>query len=177
MFELRNILTSLGSRIATAFFVLIIGTVTTCNTAIACSKLPEASTVDIFKQADVVFKGTVVAAESVDLPMDEDIPDGLVYAVKLRWQVEEMYKGQLEKEDWAITTYFCGGVRVTVGEPYIFALSKFEVDGSDGEVAKRWAKENANIKWFLNEYGTKGAFEDPKAYERLAIEFKKLGGH
>jgi hypothetical protein len=174
MFELRNILKSLGSRIAAAFFVLIIGTLTICNTAIACSKLPEVSTIDIFKQADVVFRGTVVAAESVDLPNGEDIPDGLVYAVKLRWHVEEMYKGQLEKEDWAITTYICGGVRITVGQPYIFSLSKYEVEDFDDEASKRWLKENPNMKWSLDERGTKGVFDEPLEYERLSKEFKKL---
>jgi hypothetical protein len=174
MAGLQNSFTGLGSRIAAAFFVAVVGSVALGDTAVACSMVPESGAEEIFKQADVVFKGTVVAAESVDLPLDEPIPDGLVYAVKLRWHVNEMFKGQLEKDDWAITTYFCGGVRITVGQAYIFSLSKNEVEDFDDEASKRWLKENPNMKWSLDERGTTGVFEEPQEYERLSKEFKKL---
>jgi hypothetical protein len=57
---------------------------------------------------------------------------------------------------------------------YIFSLSKSEVEDFDDEASKRWLKENPNMKWSLDERGTKGVFEEPLEYERLSKEFKKL---
>jgi hypothetical protein len=153
--------------------VLAIG-LTFIAKATACSPLPEYSPADVFRDDDVIFKGIAVAAEAMDLPVEEVVPDGVVFAVKLRWRVQELYKGRLPKEDWAMTNYLCGGVPVVVGQPYIVALSKLELDTANRDIPKRWVEQNSNVKWTLDERGTKAEFNDQDAYERLSKEFKKL---
>jgi hypothetical protein len=142
--------------------------------ATACSPLPEFSPADIFRDDDVIFKGVAVAAEAMNLPVDEVFTDDLVLAVKVRWRIQELYKGQLPKEDWAMTNYICGGVSVVVGQPYIVALWKLELDTANGNVPKRWVEENSNVKWTLDERGTKAQFNDPNSYDRLSEAFKNL---
>ena len=142
--------------------------------ASACSQLPEYSPADVFRDDDVIFKGIVVAAEAMDLPIEEVVPDDVVFAVKLRWRVQELYKGRLPKEDRAMTNYLCGGVPVVVGQSYIVALTKLELDTANEYIPKRWVEENSNVKWILDERGTKAEFTDQDAYERLSREFKTL---
>jgi hypothetical protein len=153
-----------GSRISAALFVLAI-----CSTAIACSSPPNKTAAEIFNEAAVVFKGVAISAELMNLPETEEIPKDVPY-IQVRWRVDEVYKGSDFEKDSAVTQYFCGGVKIVVGQPYIFSF----VTSDLGEGGKSVFAAYPDLKWILYDLGTRGAWETPEEYDSLTAEFQKM---
>ena len=118
MFELRNILASLGSRIAAAFFVHVAAVAILSSNANACSPGPDALYPKSAKDASAVFFGEVVKAEIVAGSFSEI--EG-VKLVQLDFEVKESFKGKLPDKVTILThdAYMGGcGAPFLVGMPY-----------------------------------------------------------
>ena len=133
--------------------------------AFACSKPMPSTPREIFDRSVAVFKGVLISAELVDainIGTDEGIP-----IVKVRWRLDEVYKGRNLQEGFAVTQYFCGGVFAIVGQPYVFALWPVPEELS--------AVENlSGIKGILDDQGTKGEWKEADEFGLLVTEFQKL---
>ena len=133
--------------------------------ALGCSQALPATPREIVDRSVAVFRGGLISAELVDLGnigTEEYIP-----LVKVRWRLEEVYKGQNLGDGFAVTQYFCGGVFPIVGQPYIFALGPVDEDQSTAGVL-------SGIKGYLDDQGTKGEWKEADEFGFLVAEFQKL---
>jgi hypothetical protein len=103
--------------------------VTWTSLAQACiySKIP--STAEVFAKSSAVFVGVVTSAEILKPTNAEEkeMNANGVFAVWFKWKTEKVYKGHGIKGKSALTsTFHCGGIDITVGRKYVFAVYESE---------------------------------------------------
>jgi hypothetical protein len=145
------------------------------SSASACSRLPTQTPAEIFNGAELLFRGIVVGAEAVELPIGEELPQDVVAAVKVKWRSLEVFKGNVPKEGLAYTQYICGGVNIVIGSPYVISLRKLNVSEDPVEF-QDFYKSHPGMNWYLDDSGTRSAWERPEEYKKFVKEFQKLGG-
>ena len=118
---LRQRETNWGSRIAAAFFVLLIGVVALSNIAIACSPDPEGLYPKSAKRAVAVFYGQAIKSEIV---RDSILSWGDVKLVEVDFDIQESFKGKLPKKASIFThSDYSGGC----GAPFVVGVRYFVV--------------------------------------------------
>jgi hypothetical protein len=138
----------------------------------ACSSLDRTSR-EIFEDSVAVFRGMVTRAEVMTPPTTEKraVYRGMVI-VKVHWKTDEIYKGADLADKSAITTNFCGGVSIVVGDTYIFTI--VEIDKSALPVFEGVGED---VIGFLDPDATKSEHSvqsTPYEYRRLVDEFRAL---
>lgn len=157
------------SRIIRA--VALLFPLTAISDVFACTQIPTPPASSIFDEASEVFKGVAVSVELMDFRAGDERPMGLpeeIPFIRVRWRVEEIYKGKHIENSSAMTQYFCGGVTIVVGQPYVFSVLPFD------EMDNTAVAAYPDLIGSLYDFGTKGAWEDPERYQELVREFKKL---
>jgi hypothetical protein len=183
MVELRNILASLGSRIAAAFFIPLAFWSTLISAGHACSppRSPPAPE-KVFQDSIAVFKGVVTSAELIDVsefaielgPVGEDLNVKELKSlpiVKVRWRVEEVFKGRLIEGQSAWIAYImCVDHLIVVGLPYMFSIKR-----SDDALTKRLMEQHPDMIGYIAVDGTAGIQDEGGlTYERLEESFRSL---
>jgi hypothetical protein len=175
--------TEFGSRIAAAFFVLIAWPFTLISHSNACSRLgPPPTPEKIFLESSAVFKGVVTSAELIDFSDFSGTPGygvGELDAkalkalplVKVRWRVEEIFKGRpIEGKSALIAYIMCVDDLIVVGQPYVFSISPFESDFPNIMRAK-----HPDVIGIINTDGTAGQWEeDSSSFQELEEKFRAL---
>lgn len=98
--------------------------------ASACARL-QRTTEDNFKDLIAVFRGTVTSAEVIQpkFSSSEEAKEAEgIFFVKVRWKVEEIFKGENLEGKSAVTSSFCGAGPIVVGAIYVFAIEKLPED-------------------------------------------------
>lgn len=153
-------------RFLTMFLVVsIVALLGTTQRAVSCSRPLQATPAEMFTRSVAVFSGTATSVVLIR-PDLIGIAD-FIPQVEVRWQIDEVYKGKNLERRSATTQYFCGGVFIVVGQPYVFVVgSTDESEGSEGIPQ--------DVIGYLDDQGTKGEWQDTEEFTRLVTEFRKL---
>ncbi len=142
-----------------------------------CSRMPRTPE-ETFDSYVAVFRGVVTSAEAIPLkpgtPEEREVAKTGLMLIKVRWKIEEIFKGKdLEGKSAYTTNYYCGGVPIIVGQPYVFAIGPIEKD-------KQIFSQKifgSDLIGYLDDLGTIGVYsfaDRHDKYDALIAGFKKL---
>jgi hypothetical protein len=163
------------SLVVAVLFFLLSGAET-----FACSRMPRTRE-QLFDSYIAVFSGVAISAEVIPLvpgtELEKEAAKTGIMPIKVRWKIDEIFKGKdLEGKSAFTTNYYCGGVPIIVGQPYVFAIGPIE---RDSEIFGS-SMNSADIIGYLDDLGTMGIFSfenAPEKYNSLVAGFKKLSKH
>jgi hypothetical protein len=133
--------------------------------ASACSRLRQPAEEE-FRNALAVFRGTGTSAELIKPKFlsTEQAKDDFYLYTKVRWKVDEVFKGEHLEGKAAIELFFCGSGPIVVGAPYVFVIDK---PSEDLEVG-------GDVIGLFSAVGPFSFQEDMGAFDKLVREVRKL---
>ena len=144
---------------------------------LSCSRMPSTPK-QLFDSYVAVFRGVAISAEVMPLvpgtELGKEAAKTGIVPIIVRWKIDEIFKGKdLEGKSAYTTNYYCGGVPIIVGQPYVFAIGPID---KENEISGQ-KMFGDDIIGYLDDLGTGSIFSiegGHKKYDALIAGFQKL---